>query len=201
MCVFVGVDRYNLLRNNCEHFARWCKTGHKCSMQSESFVRSMLNRLATLTATSTNWLFSTSQGIKALKFGANALVSNVATSDAAKVAAEQALSKEVTPLLAGTAQYAGPAIVVCREIQMVCSDIRDANRQRRNGNISRDEFIKITMKRTVEGCSSVGGVAVALAIPVARNSIGCTLAAVIGHGIGMVVGRSLCRVYDHRSSK
>jgi hypothetical protein len=34
----IGEQRYNLLFNNCEHFASWCKTGRHQSGQVESFL-------------------------------------------------------------------------------------------------------------------------------------------------------------------
>jgi len=34
-----GEATYNFLANNCEHFARWCKTGHNVSFQSDLFLR------------------------------------------------------------------------------------------------------------------------------------------------------------------
>ncbi len=33
----IGEQKYNLLFNNCEHFARWCKTGKHRSIQVENF--------------------------------------------------------------------------------------------------------------------------------------------------------------------
>ena len=35
----VGEKEYNLLSNNCEHFAIWCKTGLNESYQVESFLK------------------------------------------------------------------------------------------------------------------------------------------------------------------
>ena len=34
----LGEQRYNLLFNNCEHFAHWCKTGRHRSSQVEDFL-------------------------------------------------------------------------------------------------------------------------------------------------------------------
>jgi len=156
----------------------------------------MTDRAATLlgsyVATGSKWLFSTSQGNAVMKHAAN-IISNTGSGEAVKAAAQQAVSDELRPHLsaAGLPQ----AIMITREIQMVCRDIHNAHRQRRDGNISREEFIKITVKRVSEGCGSVAAVGVALAIPVTRNPIGCTLASVIGHGAGAVIGRSMCRLY------
>ena len=162
----------------------------------------MTRRVVTLLESSvvsgTKWFFSTPQGHAALKHGAN-IVANTGTGAALKAAAEQAVSKEVTPLLAA-GKFAIPALIIRREIQMVCRDIRDANHQRRAGEISREEFIKVTIKRTAEGCGSLAGVGVAVAVPFARNSIGCTLASVIGQAAGVVVGRSICSWYGRKST-
>jgi len=169
-------------------------------MQSESFIQSMTKRVVTLFESSivsgAKWLFSTPQGQATLKHSAN--IAGF-TENTVKVATQQALSKELNPLLA-MSKFTVPALVVSREIQMVCRDIRDANRQRCDGDITREEFIKVTIKRVVEGCGSVTCVGVALAIPVARNSIGCTLAAVIGQGVGAVVGRGICCIYSRKSA-
>jgi len=35
----LGEQRYNLVFNNCEHFAIWCKTGHHRSTQVEDWLR------------------------------------------------------------------------------------------------------------------------------------------------------------------
>ena len=35
---FIGKSYYNLIFSNCEHFAIWCKTGLKESMQVEKFI-------------------------------------------------------------------------------------------------------------------------------------------------------------------
>ena len=39
----IGEKRYNLLFNNCEHFANWCKTGKHRSSQMETFLHNELN--------------------------------------------------------------------------------------------------------------------------------------------------------------
>jgi len=195
------VFRYNILSNNCEHFARWCKTGSKRSMQSESFVRSMTQRLTTFLEASvagSKWLFSSPQGKAVLKHGAN-VVQNSVNANLLKDAAQTAVGNEVTPLLAPLS-FVMPTLMICREIQTLCRDVSDAREQRRRGHITRDEFIKITIKRTTESCGSVAGVGIALSIPFTRNSIGCTLASIIGHGIGSVVGRGLACAYGRRSS-
>ena len=35
----IGEQRYNLLFNNCEHFANWCKTGRYSSAQMEKWIQ------------------------------------------------------------------------------------------------------------------------------------------------------------------
>lgn len=172
-------------------------------MQSESFFRSLAQRAYTLLGSSvisgTKWLFSTPHGKAALKYGANIAATNAVSADALKIATQEVAAKEVTPLVASS-QFVAPVLMICREIQTVCQDIREAHQQRRDGHITRREFIKITVKRTAEGCGSVAGVGVALAIPFTRNAIGCTVASVIGHGVGAIAGRGLGCWYDRKST-
>ena len=192
--------RYNILTNNCEHFARWCKTGHKRSMQSESFIRWLAQRVYTLLGSSvvpgTKWLLSSPLGNAALKYGPR-IASATVSAEAMKVATQEVAAKEIGPVLAST-QYAVPALMISREIQMVRRDIREAYQQRRDGHITRGEFIKVTIKRTVEGCGSVAGVGIALAVT--RNPIGYTLASVVGYGVGSIVGRRLGHWYGRKST-
>ena len=35
----LGEEEYNLITNNCEHFAMWCKTGESVSCQVNQIVR------------------------------------------------------------------------------------------------------------------------------------------------------------------
>ena len=35
----IGEEKYNILTNNCEHFALWCKTGRSESTQVKTFIR------------------------------------------------------------------------------------------------------------------------------------------------------------------
>ena len=35
----LGEEKYNLVTNNCEHFAMWCKTGESVSGQVKQIVR------------------------------------------------------------------------------------------------------------------------------------------------------------------
>lgn len=152
-------------------------------------------------AATVKWLFSTHQGGGVLKYGANAVQNAVGVEsrsvgvESLKTATQQAVSTEVGPYMGAVV----PALIISREIHMVCQDVHAAYRQRRDGQITRQEFIKVTIKRVAEGCSSLAGVGAALAIPIAKNSVGCTLAAVIGQGVGVIAGRGLCRLYDRKS--
>jgi hypothetical protein len=172
----IGERSYNLLTNNCEHFARWCKTGHKRSLQAESFGRSIWKRLVLLADISRS-----KRGQAAIKHGMKALRSS----------SSAVTSKRASNLLT-------PALVIGHEVKFVISDLVNAHKQRQMGCITRDEFIKITIKRVSEGCASIAGITFALVIPVMSNGAGCTVAAMIGQGIGAVVGRQLCGIYDHK---
>lgn len=186
----LGECEYNILTNNCEHFARWCKTGNHRSMQSEFFVGQFAQRAYMLAGSSlvsaTKWLFSTPQGKAALNFASTAV-----SVDALKIAAQEVAAKEVTPLVALAQFVTAPALMVFHELQTVYREIRQAYQQRSDGHITQREFIKITVQWAAEGCGIIAGVAIALAILFTRNPIGCTVASVIGHGLGAIAGRGL----------
>lgn len=166
--------RYNLLLKNCEHFAQWCKTGCERSQQAESFFRSVGQRITNLSSY--------------LKLGTKFFYQSAATHN---VAANEA-SKSVLPL----SKALPLAVVVGNEIQMICRDIKEAQDKRRAGDMSREEFIKFTVKRTSECVGSLTGVAISVVIPVTRNAVGMTVAATIGQSIGGLVGRQLAVAYD-----
>ena len=81
--------------------------------------------------------------------------------------------------------------VLLLEVASVYRDIRAAQRQRAVGEISRDDFIRITVKRSCMGVGSAAGTAVALALPLPLAWVGIPLSSLIGQGVGAIGGRYL----------
>ena len=69
----VGKVNYNLIENNCEHFATWCKTGKGFSSQVYSFSKGVVTKSAGIAGGALK------AGGGALKAGGGALLSRTAT--------------------------------------------------------------------------------------------------------------------------
>ncbi|OWF37760.1 uncharacterized protein LOC110467060 [Mizuhopecten yessoensis] len=86
----------------------------------------------------------------------------------------------------------GPVVVVIVECLILSSDIAKAYRERRNGNLSRNEYAKVAIRRMVEGIVTValtiGGIFVAITICHTGIIIPCLVAGACGM-IGMTCGK------------
>ena len=200
----VGEHKYNLLTNNCEHFARWCKTGQHRSIQQESFQEALGRRIKTYTAKRTvegAWKVVKVGGRSALR-----LVRSFSTRGpaAAGQMAGQEMKLATTSMLQSVAsKWIVPGIIISSEVIAVCRDISTAQDERKQGRISRHEFIQITIKRTSEGCGTLIGTAIPLVIPIpfVNTVVGSTLGSLVGQGAGAFVGRQLCGIYESKTSK
>jgi len=206
----LGEHSYNLLTNNCEHFARWCVTGQHRSVQVQTFYEAILNRVKVAAkgrlsrsliglAGKGELKLAAAVGDRGLAFGQRLLKSgdNAAKGVVANTAAGGA--KSVSSGLLSRGLSAGFAVGY--EVYSVIADIRQAHRQRVDGAIDRNEFLKITIKRSCEGVGSLVGTAVTLAIPVANNVVGLTIGTIIGKAAGGMVGRNAACLIDKVSSK
>ena len=206
--ILFALCRYNLLWNNCEHFARWCKTDKTRSLQSESFYRSITERALTMISTSYQWISvagRSKMGNQLIRSVVKKVFTDTVSADKcgkmAKAAVEDVTRREVSGVVStglSVVRVLPAAFIVFAEIRMVYRDLNTAMQKRRDGHIQRKEFIKICIKRVVEGGGSLAGVAVA--IPFTTSSLGLTLCAVIGQGVGSIVGRQCCAAYDNVAS-
>lgn len=192
----VGEHSYNLFTNNCEHFARWCVTGKHCSFQVQSFYKTLAQRFAwSLQGRFAQHLVKLGFTVDKPPSRAMARVMDKVFSYFARSGSKMA-SSEVNSVAAGSvaARPVATGLVVAFEVISATRDIRNAYQQRKEGVIDRDEFLRVTIKRTCEGVGSLAGTAITLTIPVANSVVGLTLGAVIGKGIGGLVGRNIARV-------
>jgi len=147
-CIFVHVWfvlRYNLLLNNCEHFARWCKTGHKRSLQTESFVRCVKRRAVdgTTTAVTSSVKWFLSSGYKLSISVAKKLFSSPGETFTKQAVANQVIKSEAGSALSLAGKLVAPTLIVANEVRRVCRDIKEARGQRARGEITREEFIRL----------------------------------------------------------
>ena len=80
----IGEEKYNLLFNNCEHFANWCKTGiHRCDQIEELLKDGKTNSLLIgklfpgIVCTGLNLLLSKGLDDKTSRIRANAMLKNL----------------------------------------------------------------------------------------------------------------------------
>ena len=207
----LGEVRYNLLDNNCEHFARWCKTGVGKSEQVESLVatlkrighkslvvmggntaRHLIGRALTAVPSDRpkRWMLQVMPSWKQLSrkvamTGTAAPSGAIVAKNAGKeLAQKQTCCSVVTGALAFT-------VVMSIEVYSLYHDMKKAVVQHRDGDISDQVFVNIIVKRT---CRSIGGVIGAttgtiVPIPVVGTLVGSTLGSLIGEGVGALAGR------------
>jgi len=190
---------YDLLGNNCEHFASWCKTGIEYSSQVANFKDTVHRhdnnwRIAAAASKFLAKAFGRSHDVKkALNIGGKAVNIGLNVTSAGKDvgnAVSKMAVKEVKHV-ASALNFIETGIVLVLEVGAVYRDIQRARSQRLAGEITRDEFLRVTIKRTSEGVGCAAGAAVVLALPLPAKWIGCTLATLIGQGAGALVGRKL----------
>ena len=191
--------QYNVFDNNCEHFARWCKTGIGMSEQVESFT-STLKRLSQKTIvnigaktarTVVGRAITMVQEMQKWKLGKLSLKGMPSSPNGATVAkstGRDLTRKQACSVVTGAVAF---TVVVGIEVYSLYNDIKKAQGQHRLGNISQQVYINIAVKRT---CRAVGAVVGATAgavvpIPVVGTLIGSTLGSLIGEGVGELAGR------------
>lgn len=180
----LGEVQYSVTSNNCEHFARWCKTGVQKSEQVESMF-------ATLKRVGHKSLVKV--GEKAARYAIRETISKMPSAPSGVVVAKNTAREIVRKqtccsIVAGTVAC---TIVMGIELYSLCRDLKKANAQHRDGDISNQVYAKIAVKRV---CRTVGGVVGVTAgalipIPVVGTIIGSTVGSLIGEGVGALVGR------------
>ncbi|XP_033746152.1 uncharacterized protein LOC117331519 [Pecten maximus] len=87
----------------------------------------------------------------------------------------------------------GPVVVIVLEGIILAWDVIKAYRERRNGNLSRNEYAKIAIRRIVDGVVTVAftivGVIIGVSFTVTGPMIPCLLAGACGGIVGMTVGK------------
>jgi len=200
-CRRLGQAKYNPFTNNCEHFARWCKTGSAHSGQ----VRKFTDRLALVrrSAAAKAALEAAGDGVESLVTGSLNTVSRLGASipqRVGKMFGAKAAPGVVRNVKCG-ALACNVAINLALEAGLFTKDVVRAYRKYKSGGISRDEFRRMLSKH---GCESVGGLIggssmgivgqVLVPIPFLGGTVGCTLGSLIGRYIGALIGKQLAAI-------
>ena len=191
-CERLGEAKYNPLTNNCEHFARWCKTGHaecgqvrKCGECVGLAGQGAVTRAAA------------TEGIEAAVTRSVGKVGNFALKGVRQRAGEVfgKTSGVVRNVKCG-AMACNVAITLAVETAMFAKDAWGAYRKYKSGAISREEFRREVGER---GCEGVGGVVgcvgggilgqILIPVPFLGGFVGSLLGNLLGRWLGAIIGK------------
>jgi len=193
----LGEAKYGPLSNNCEHFARWCKTGRAECGQVQTFKERL--GLAYQTAVTKATQEAAADGIEAVVVGQ---LSRAAFGGIRQRAGQVfgAAPGVVRNVKCG-ALACNIAVSLVMESAFFTKDAVVAYQKYKSGAISRDEFRRQLGKR---GCESVGGLVggagmgilgqVFIPIPFLGGFIGCTLGNLIGRYVGAIIGKQIVAI-------
>ena len=188
----LGEAKYNPLTNNCEHFARWCKTGRaeceqvrKCGECVGLAGQGAVTRAAA------------TEGIEAAVTRLVGKVGNFALKGVRQRAGEVfgKTSGVVRNVKCG-AMACNVAITLAVETAMFAKDAWGAYRKYKSGAISREEFRREVGER---GCEGVGGVVgcvgggilgeILIPVPFLGGFVGSLLGNLFGRWLGAIIGK------------
>ena len=194
----IGEEQYNLVTNNCEHFAMWCITGRSSCDQINKGLEMVNEEVG------------------------QRLVSKAATRAEAKIAAcsashtgrvimrtgmtQSMAQNELTTMASGAGTgvggiLAGGALAVAFEGLSMAYDIEKVKGDLKTGKIDQKGYDKTVGKRVVTGASRVAGSTIGMAagqalipVPAVGGAIGCVAGALVGRFLGNLTGNI---VYDN----
>jgi len=185
---------YNPFTNNCEHFARWCKTDRaECGQ-----VRKFVDRLQLVHQRAVTKLTE-----EAVAEGLESLVAG--TLGRAAVSSIRQRAGQVFGVTSGAvrnmrcgALACGIAVNLALEAAMFTKDAIVAYREYRSGSISRDELRRQLCKL---GCETAAGLIggslisillqVVIPVPFVGGFVGCVLGSLITRYLGAIIGKQL----------
>jgi len=193
----LGEAEYNPLKNNCEHFARYCKTGRSECGQVRKFTDRLW--LAGKTAVTKATQEAAGDGLESLLAG---------TLTRAGLGGIRQRAGQVFGATAGVVRNARIGALACNvvinlaiEAGLFTKDFVVLYRKYKSGAISGDDFRRQGWKLGFECAGGlIGGTALGILgqvfvpIPFVGGIIGCTLGNLIGRFIGAMVGKRVAAV-------
>ena len=195
---------YGLLKNNCEGFAAFCKTGVSESCQTHWFWAKLKEIGGTTVGQGAKTVSKTvCAGIKeAIKSGASA-ASEVTLKEAGGSIAKVGLAETIETVKQAS-NWIGAGIVIVIEGFFCIWDLSKIYENRKNRELSRKDFIESVTQRISEGIFAAGfavggsligeflggaaGAALGSVIPVVGNIAGAAIGVFVGSVIGGVLG-------------
>ena len=192
----LGEAKYNPFTNNCEHFARWCKTGHAESGQVRHFTdRVALAGGSGLAKAATEMV---ADGIECAVMGSMRTFGRISSSIPQRAAKVFCAASGAVRNVKFVGLACNVAVNFALEAGLFARDAINAYSKYKSGDISGAEFRRQLGK---QGCESLGGLIggtalgilgqVLIPIPFVGGIIGTTVGSLIGRGIGAIVGKIL----------
>jgi len=194
----LGETRYNLITNNCEHFATWCKTGREDSQQTKTFTKRLLRTAITSGLKSVGEL---------LTAGVVSASKAIPLRDSLKIAKDVGM-KHANNYGEGVSKFVrnvkGGALILGLTTNLAAEGVSfavytdEAHQQYLDGKTSREDFERRRMKL---GCEAIGGFVggvlggiagqFAIPIPMVGALVGSTLGSILGRYIGALIGKKI----------
>ena len=188
----IGEEQYNLVTNNCEHFAMWCITGRSScdqinkglEMVNEEVGQRLVSKVATRAEAKIAGCSPSHTGRVIMKTGM--------TQSMAK--------KGLTTMASGAGTgvggiLAGGALAVAFECVLMAYDIGKVQGDLKTGRIDQKGYDKTVGKRVVTGGSRVAGSTIGMAagqalipVPAVGAAIGGVAGALVGRFLGNLTG-------------
>ncbi|KAH3867275.1 hypothetical protein DPMN_030401 [Dreissena polymorpha] len=176
----VGETKYKFLKNNCESFAAYCKTGISECRQVKWFMGKVVEALG-ITATRIATESTNLVGVLARKVTND--ITRFVFNIAGKVTFPGVLEK-----ISMSCNSVGAGIVIAMETGYLVWDLSKMYLKRKNGDMSRRNFIEMAAQRFSEAFGSMG---LTIGLGLAGSELGGLVGAVVGSafpGVGTAVG-------------
>ena len=184
----IGDTGYGLLSDNCEAFATYCKTGvaqsHQVTWLKEKVKECLeLGNIKAVTKHGVRFLAKVQKGVP--------------------LAATEVIPAEVVEEALNASQGVGAGIIILIESGFVIWDLSQAYSERKDGKISRADFIEASTRRVVEGVASAGSaitcsigmeIGVGCLFGLAFGPVGMVVGGIIGGVVGGIAGGAVGRV-------
>ena len=194
----IGEEQYNLVTNNCEHFAMWCITGRSSCDQINKGLEMVNEEVG-------------QRLVSKAAARAEAKIASCSASHTGRVIMKTGMTQSMaknglTTMTSGAGTgvggiLAGGALAVAFEGVLMAYDIGKVQGDLKTGRIDQKGYDKTVRKRVVTGASRVAGSTIGMAagqalipVPAVGAAIGGVAGALVGRFLGNLTGNI---VYDN----
>ena len=172
-------NRYNLLTNNCEHFAHWCKTGEARSNQVKEFKK-MCHRLG---KTVVPYFYTAGKAL----MKSQKMASSVTNSE---------FNAMIVDIRKAAVQCSDGNISGQEFFKIVVK--RSTRGMMATGGATLGEVAGAATGRAIATRIAGGAGSMVIPVPVVGQVVGCSLGYLIGAGLGSILGRQVVGAVDKK---